>query len=243
MVSRATADTLLHLLEGVVERGTGKTVRLPGLRIAGKTGTANRYQDGRYASGNNTASFVGILPAEDPRLVCLVMLDRPTATGYTGGAASAPIFKEIVSRVAAISDRFSPDAQEPEGELPRAAVPDVASLKMESARAMLDGAGFSVAVQGEGEIVARQIPRAGTLLERGSTVTLVTGPGAETKVAIVPDLRDLSIRRALASVAVHRLEARVNGSGRVVSQHPRPGERVRPGTPIVLDCRPPGSAL
>ena len=245
VVSRATADTLLNLLEGVVDRGTGKTARLPGLRIAGKTGTANRYQDGRYASGNNTASFVGILPADDPRLVCLVMLDRPSATGYTGGAASAPIFREIASRIAAISDRFCPEAHEPEGELPRAAVPDVASLMMENANQMLEEAGFSVAVEGNGEIVARQIPRGGVLLERGSTVTLVTGPGtdAETGVAIVPDLRDLSIRRALTSVAVHRLEARVNGSGRVVSQRPRPGERVRPGTAIVLDCRPPGSAL
>jgi len=246
VVSAATADKLLRLFEGVIEHGTGKSARVPGLRIAGKTGTANRYEDGRYASGNNTASFVGILPAEDPRLVCLVMLDRPSATGYTGGTVSAPIFKEIVARVAAISDRFSSDAMEAEAELPRGAVPDVASLSIENARRLLEGAGFSSAVDGGGDVVARQIPGAGTLLERGSTVKLVTGPDpqAETTVAVVPDLRELSIRRALTSVAVHRLEARVTGSGRVVSQRPKPGERVPPGTAIVLECRPPsGSAL
>jgi cell division protein FtsI (penicillin-binding protein 3) len=248
VVSAATADTLMRLFEGVVERGTGKSARVPGLRIAGKTGTANRYQDGQYASGNNTASFVGMVPAEDPRLVCLVMLDRPSATGYTGGAACAPIFKEIVSRLAAISDRFSPGVREAETELPRGAVPDVASLGIEQARRMLEAAGFASAVQGGGDVVARQVPHAGRLLERGATVTLVTGPDpdAETTVAVVPDLRRLSIRRALTSLAVNRLEARVSGSGKVVSQHPGPGERVRPGTAIVLECRPPssqGSAL
>jgi len=246
VISSATADTLLRLFEGVVERGTGKAARVPGLRIAGKTGTANRYQDGRYASGSNTASFVGMIPADHPRLVCLVMLDRPSATGYTGGSASAPIFKQIVSRIAAISDRFAPRGGETDTELPRAAVPDVVSLGLEQAQRVLEGAGFPSQTQGDGEIVASQMPRPGELLERGSTVRLATVPDTQASIAVVPDLRRLSIRRALASIAVHRLEARVNGSGRVVSQHPGPGERVRPGTAIVLECRPPlisGSAL
>ena len=242
VVSKETADTLLHLFEGVVVRGTGKAARVSDLRVAGKTGTANRYQDGRYAAGNNTASFVGILPADDPRLVCLVMLDRPSASGSTGGAASAPVFREIVSRIAAISDRFSRDALDEDDELPRAAVPDVASLGVETARQMLEGAGFSSTLQGEGQVVAWQAPRAGTLLERGATVTLATGPETEGQLAVVPDLRELSLRRAIASAVMHRLEARVSGSGKVVAQRPAPGQRVRPGTAVVLECRPPSPA-
>ena len=96
-----TAATLRDFLEGVVLEGTGKRGALPEVRVGGKTGTTRRYdpEKKRYIDGSYLTSFVGMAPIDNPRLVCLVMLDDPKAESATmvrGGRIAAPIFAEIV---------------------------------------------------------------------------------------------------------------------------------------------------
>jgi cell division protein FtsI (penicillin-binding protein 3) len=96
VVSTATAQTLMRLLEGVVESGTGKAAALPGYRVAGKTGTAQVAEDGRYSPTARIASFVGVVPSRAPRYVVAIVLDRPR--GRTeGGAVAAPVFASMMS--------------------------------------------------------------------------------------------------------------------------------------------------
>ncbi|HLF15462.1 MAG TPA: penicillin-binding protein 2, partial [Bacteroidota bacterium] len=120
VVSGETAAMLTSFLEGVVERGTATSAKIPGIRIAGKTGTSKRLVKGKYEGSEYTASFVGFFPAEDPKLVCLVMLDKPRGINYYGGTTSAPIFREIVKRIVASSDGYAiPIAEELPGDAVR----------------------------------------------------------------------------------------------------------------------------
>jgi cell division protein FtsI (penicillin-binding protein 3) len=98
VVSAQTAKTMQELLEQVTTSrlGTGAAASVPGYRVAGKTGTANKYDPvtGKYAG--YVASFVGFAPADKPSLVVLVTLDNPTSSIF-GGSVAAPVFSKIMS--------------------------------------------------------------------------------------------------------------------------------------------------
>ncbi len=96
VISKETADRVLAILEAVVESGTGKRARIPGFRVAGKTGTAQRFdpKTGQYSKERPVVSFVGIVPADMPQLVIAVVLNEPEGRA-SGGKMAAPVFKEI----------------------------------------------------------------------------------------------------------------------------------------------------
>jgi cell division protein FtsI (penicillin-binding protein 3) len=92
VVTTETADVLTRMLASVVEGGTGSAAQIPGYQVAGKTGTSRKLENGEYVQ-RYMASFVGFLPASDPRVVIAVSIDEPR-TIY-GGLAAAPLFREI----------------------------------------------------------------------------------------------------------------------------------------------------
>ncbi|KAB1949436.1 MULTISPECIES: peptidoglycan D,D-transpeptidase FtsI family protein [Brevibacterium] len=94
VVSEKAADETLRMLEGVVAEGTGKSAQVSGYRVAGKTGTAQAPAAEGGGYDGYTASFVGVLPAEDPQLAISVTLQRPRK-GYYGGQAAAPVFSDV----------------------------------------------------------------------------------------------------------------------------------------------------
>ncbi|WP_405502321.1 penicillin-binding protein 2 [Streptomyces niveus] len=98
VVSEKTAKTLSTMLESVVgdEAGTGTKARIPGYRVAGKTGTANRVdpETGRYKG--YTASFAGFAPADDPQITVYCAIQNPTKGSYFGGQICGPIYKEVM---------------------------------------------------------------------------------------------------------------------------------------------------
>ena len=103
VVSKATAETLTRMLEGVVERGTGTPARIPGWRIAGKTGTARKLdaRTGEYSNSAYMASFVGFLPVSRPRWTILVVMDEPKGQ-YYGAQVAAPVFAKLARRLLAM---------------------------------------------------------------------------------------------------------------------------------------------
>ncbi|MFQ5840151.1 MAG: peptidoglycan D,D-transpeptidase FtsI family protein [Candidatus Methylomirabilales bacterium] len=96
VVSSETAQVLTAMMVETVERGTGREARIPGYRVAGKTGTAQKLdpETGRYSHSKLIASFVGFVPAESPRLAILVLIDEPRKFRW-GGTVAAPAFREI----------------------------------------------------------------------------------------------------------------------------------------------------
>jgi cell division protein FtsI (penicillin-binding protein 3) len=100
-VSPETTGKMMSILEGTVTKnGTGEKAAIPGYRVAGKTGTAQKIDPvtKRYSMQDTVSSFVGIVPAEDPRIVVLVVVDSPKGMAW-GGTVAAPVFKTIAEQV------------------------------------------------------------------------------------------------------------------------------------------------
>ncbi len=95
-ISPATAQTVMRMMEGVVVEGTGKAAAIAGYRVGGKTGTAQVSDSSGYSRTRRVASFVGVAPAREPRLVVLVAIKDPVGRTH-GGDVAAPVFRKIVS--------------------------------------------------------------------------------------------------------------------------------------------------
>lgn len=113
VASAPTIAVLKSMLEGVVEKGTGLSARIPGYRIAGKTGTSRKLDKvtKKYSTSSYVASFAGFLPASDPRWTILVIIDEPKGL-YYGSQTAAPIFQRVAQRLLALKG-VPPDAPLP----------------------------------------------------------------------------------------------------------------------------------
>jgi cell division protein FtsI (penicillin-binding protein 3) len=260
VVGPAVADTLLSFFEAVVREGTGRNAQVNGVRIAGKTGTARKIVDGRYSVADYTASFVGMLPVEDPEIVCLIMMDNPRRGGYYASGTSVPVFRSIAERIVSTGllrvppakrDRFADShrqvhktsgAQQIE-EYGRPRVPDVRHYPAAVARDILERSGFRAAVEGAGIVVDQQ-PPAGERIDGPEQIrlTAVQGNTGDETVA-VPDLTGLTVRSALNRLRAEGLSMEILGSGVIVKQSVRPGARVQPGAVIHVVCRPRSEAV
>ncbi len=212
VISAETAAQVSLWLEGVVADadGTGKKARLPGWRVAGKTGTAQKADaaTGGYSADKRFSSFVGFAPADAPRVVIGVFIDEPKGEVY-GGALAAPVFRELAEH--ALKARGVPTTGGAVAVAPPAPPPpvDVGPDRDEGpALPSID--------------VAPRKP--------------AHGAGA----VAVPGLQGLPARAALRRLESADLSGDVRGSGRVTAQAPRAGELVKRGTRIRVTLAPPG---
>jgi len=95
VISEETARRMKDILTGVVEQGTGRYAKIKGLKVAGKTGTAQKFIDGTYSHSKFYASFIGFAPVDDPIVAIAVVVDEPRGSHY-GGVVSAPVFKNVL---------------------------------------------------------------------------------------------------------------------------------------------------
>jgi cell division protein FtsI/penicillin-binding protein 2 len=244
VITQQTLDQLIPAFEGVVERGTGKEAHIQDVRIAGKTGTSRKYLDGKYVANNYTASFVGFFPVEDPQVVCLVMMDNPRSQGYYGGSTSGPVFRAIAERVITTSYKFSRTAIAQDSAASGSiVVPDVRMLQSSLAKKLLASYGLSCQTFGKGTLVVKQTPEPGKKMEKDGMVSLVLNGeslASPDGMIAVPDVRGMSIRRAMNRLISEEFEVKVQGSGVVTQQFPTAGEHLRLGSSITLTCMPRG---
>ena len=136
-VSAETARTVRHLLEGVIAPGgTAVKAAVPGYSVAGKTGTIRKNANGSYIEGVHQSVFIGMLPAEHPRLITLVMIDEPGAGEYFGGFVAAPVFSHVMQGAARML-QIRPDS-------PLLPVPG-ASTKLQTASLAVPGGAAALA--------------------------------------------------------------------------------------------------
>ncbi len=237
-MSPETAATLTRYLTLVVEAGTGKRAAVPGVPVAGKTGTAQKARtDGRgYAQGRYVSSFIGFFPATAPRYALAVSIDEPSGMHY-GGEVAAPVFRAIAT--ALLGPTHAPGGvrlvTEPQSPAVSAgaeiAVPDVRLLVAPAAAAALARAGLSAAVVSQGARVLTQDPAPGTRVPRNTVIQLGRTPEGR---AVMPDLAGLSLREALGRLRGLGFEVRVAGIGRVLDQSPPPGTELEGGQVLKL---------
>ncbi len=109
VIDKDIAREVQAMLESVVSKGTGKRAQVPGYRVAGKTGTSHRSQEGGYAENRYIAVFAGFAPASDPRLAIAVVVKDPKAGQHFGGVVAAPVFAEVMSQALRLGG-IEPDA-------------------------------------------------------------------------------------------------------------------------------------
>lgn len=103
VISEKASALLCEMLEGVVTEGSGKHAYIEGYKVGGKTGTAQKYENGHVASGKYVSSFAGFFPANNPQYLALIIVDEPQGT-YYGSAVAAPVAKEIFEDVIKIKN-------------------------------------------------------------------------------------------------------------------------------------------
>lgn len=109
IISEQTAQQVLMMMESVVSDGTAKQARIPGYRVAGKTGTVHKSTTGGYAEDRYQSLFAGIVPVSNPRLVAAVIISEPTQGEYFGGQVAAPVFGRLMGETLRLLN-ISPDA-------------------------------------------------------------------------------------------------------------------------------------
>lgn len=177
VISEDTSEKVRYALESVVTNGTGRNAFIDGYRVGGKTGTAQKVQDGRYMVGNYIVSFIGFMPANDPKIVVYIAVDNAKGITQYGGTIAAPIARTILEEAIDILDIEAPvgASEKKYNYLDRkyATVPDVENMTLKDAIANLKG--FKVQYTGTGSKVIYQSPAANTRIFEGETVKLMLG--------------------------------------------------------------------
>ena len=163
------------LLENVVKNGSGKSAYVPGYRIGGKTGTAQKYENGHIAQGKYISSFLGFSFEEEAPYAVLLLVDEPQGYMYYGSLVAAPLVGEVFGNVFAylgVAPEFSGEEAEVVGT--PFSLADYTGMSVQQARAKLAALGLHVETDGEGSTVKGQIPAAGTVVDGRNTVLLFT---------------------------------------------------------------------
>ena len=199
VLDAGTASTLRSFMREVMVSGTGKGANVDWMEIGGKTGTTEKLVDGAYSSSRHYASFVGIAPLEDPKLVCFVLLDEPRGATF-GGSAAAPVFQRMLESFGRLpgawlrpkyerllvedtrgktarnalwsgaTDAHAAPARYTAHEPKVEGVPDLRGIPLRRALQVLHAYGLEVEVRGTG-VVLEQEPAPGSPLEGSIVLT------------------------------------------------------------------------
>ncbi len=181
VISENTADMLLGMLEKTVLEGTGKKAYVPGYRVGGKTGTAQKIIDGRYVDKKYISSFGGVAPVDDPRIAVLVIVDEPTGI-YYGGTVAGPFAAMVIENTL---NYMEIPRKYTEAELKnieeKVLVPEVTGLTIAEAGELISGMDLKYTTEYEDftldTIIVDQYPKAGNELQRGGIIDLYLASG------------------------------------------------------------------
>lgn len=177
VISEETSKKVRLALESVVTNGSGRNAYIEGYRVGGKTGTAQKVENGRYLVGNYILSFIGFLPADDPKVVVYVAINNPKRVVQYGGVVSAPVAKSILlDSIDALNIKkrnVNTEKKYNWNDKKYYTIENVVGKTPKEAAEILSK--FTVEYSGSGNIVVEQSPKAGTRLEELSVVRLMLG--------------------------------------------------------------------
>jgi len=239
VISEDVADTVCLMLENVVTKGTGSRAYVPGYRVGGKSGTAQKPGEGGYVDGKYIASFCAIAPVDDPRVVMLVILDEPSSELYQGGQVAAPVLQLIMADtlrylgvVSQLQDIKTEKIDFKAEQL--TSVPDVRGLTVEEAQKVISVAGLNYQINGSGTYIGSQTPASFSQVAVGTTILLDTIGSTDTDMVTVPDLTGRYVREVAEILNAMGLKVKTEGSGQAYEQSPVPGVRVNRGDVITV---------
>ncbi|MFC5651690.1 penicillin-binding transpeptidase domain-containing protein [Paenibacillus solisilvae] len=222
VISEQSANLVDEYLEQVVsdqEIGTGANAYIPGYRVAGKTGTAQKVEtNGKgYSTDKYVVSFIGFAPVGNPKIVVYVVVDEPNDKYAGGGSVAAPVFKDIVLQSLRHMG-VSPITTTADGQKQKeqtVVVPELADLSLAQAKTQLKSHTLDYEIVGKGSTVLQQIPKANTAVAPNQRVYLLTEDRSKLPI---PNMKGLSLRDALEICSILQMRCFTEGEGFVTSQ-------------------------
>jgi len=208
VISEGTSARIRNILVGVVNEGTGTNAKLNNITVGGKTGTSQKLIDGHYSKEAYNSSFVGFFPADNPKIVCLILVNSPKDGRY-GGLVAAPIFKNVAQRIVDLNPGYF--------ESP---VPSNQDRNND----------YKV-------IYANNTGRTDNKNINANYIITKAASALNIKNGIMPDLKQHSLRDAIAALSRLGLKYKVSGSGTVTAQSILPGTNIHKGDFCEIDCK------
>ncbi len=214
VISKSTSDRIKNLMVGVVENGTGTAARLQNVLVGGKTGTAQRLVNNSYSSSQHNSSFIGFFPADNPKIVCLILINSPKVGEY-GGLVAAPVFRDVAKRMIETDLSLVPNKKniERKQNLIDRLVADIKTAPKIKTTSFADVADKHVS--------------------NISTRKFFNGNNSS-----MPNLINQSVRDAIAQLNELGLKCKISGTGKVVWQSLEPGSSIIPGSECIIKCEP-----
>ena len=175
VISEDTSEKVRYALESVVARGTGHNAYIPDYRVGGKTGTAQKVENGIYLKNNYITSFIGFMPANDPKVIVYIAIDNAKGVTQYGGTVAAPIAKNVLNSIIDILN-----IEKQKDEIPKefnyidkvyVKVPNVVGMNKNDATNNLKN--FKIEYSGDGDKVIYQSPKEDTQVLEGETIKLM----------------------------------------------------------------------
>jgi cell division protein FtsI (penicillin-binding protein 3) len=221
LCSASTLEQVRSLLEGVVERGTATNIKDSHFKIAGKTGTAQKIENGRYTRKYNT-SFAGYFPAEAPKYSCIVVIDDPKGFGRYGSSVAAPVFKEIANKIYAVDLQIHAPHELAHDDS-SGIFPLIRAGYRDDLEEVCSELGLAFQSTTDNDWVRTQI--------KNNAVLWTTD---EIAPGVIPDVTGMTLRDAIFLLENLGLHVQYSGSGRIRNQSQLPGTRALKGSNITL---------
>ena len=177
VIREDTSKLVRYALENVVAHGSGRNAYIENYRVGGKTGTAQKVNNGSYMVGNYIVSFIGFMPADNPSIVLYVAVDNPKGIVQYGGTVAAPIAKAILESYIEIKNIPPTKEVMPKEynwlDVKYQVLPDVLNKSVKEANEILKG--YKLEYSGTGSKVIYQSPESGYYVADGSTIKLMLG--------------------------------------------------------------------
>ncbi|SNS24604.1 peptidoglycan synthetase FtsI [Anaerovirgula multivorans] len=238
VISQNTSKEIKEIMEFAVAEGS--SAYIPGYRIGGKSGTAEKYESDGFIS-----SFIGVAPIDDPKLIVLTIIDEPRGHSHFGGVIAAPVAKEVLEgslRYLGIKPKYTEEETKKliQNEV---SIPEVRGLTIKEASQILlqnkleyrVGAEFT----GDGNaIVVDMFPKPNAKIPEKSIIMLYTKIDDNLlSTVLVPDLRGKTIREANTISNAIGLKLKIAGNGLANNQVPEAGTQVEPGTIVSVEFK------
>lgn len=223
VMSSQTSATMRRMLEGVIAFGTGTVAQLNGYSAAGKTGTAEKVENGRYSHTHEVASFIGFAPASDPAVTVLVAIDTPVGAIY-GAQVAAPAWKEITQETLSYLNVPHDQLVTPTAPLQEIAQNETVGLESANPRSAV------AAAAADRTSPDPPVPQGGSGSKSGAPDRVALVSDAPT--VTVPDFSGLDQRRVAEECSAIGLKLTVSGSGLAKDQNPEAGSKAPQGSAV-----------
>ncbi|NJD22597.1 MAG: PASTA domain-containing protein [Melioribacter sp.] len=214
VIEKSTSDLIKNFMVGVVEHGTGIEAQLPDVLVGGKTGTSQQLVNKSYSNRQHNSSFIGYFPADNPKVICFILINAPQVGQY-GGLVAAPIFHEVAKRMIETDLSLAPNKK-----------------KIERKQNLID------------QLVAdiKTAPKTKSIsfsnIGDKSLTNISSRKIYSENTTAMPNLINQSMRDAIAQLNEIGMLYKVVGSGKVVWQNLEPGSNIVPGSICLIKCEP-----